>query len=158
MDSILGYSQNFTIGPLGQAISIKKWHSGFFSKLIFTKCQLTIIIKIHKLLHIHSFYYLFITNQVAQRQSGELVSQGSQVLISLMTIFFFSQKSFWRSILKIVKMKKKIEKKNLKKKFWKKNFEKKKSRFFLKIWKKWSLKLIFNMEENTCSAICREKP
>ena len=91
----------------------------FFSKLIFTKCQLTIIIKIHKLLHIHSFYYLFITNQVAQRQSGELVSQGSQVLISLMTKNFFSQKSFRRSILKIVKMKKKkFEKKKNQDLFW----------------------------------------
>ena len=154
MDSILGYSQNFTIGPLGQAISIKKWHSVFFSKLIFTKCQLTIIIKIHKLLHIHSFYYLFITNQVAQRQSGELVSQGSQVLISLMTIFFSLKNHFEDLFWRLWKWKKK----NWKKKIWKKNFEKKKSRFFLKIWKKWSLKLIFNMEENTCSAICREKP
>jgi hypothetical protein len=97
----------------------------------------------------------FHNKPVAQRQSGELVSQGSQVLISLMTNFFFSQKSFWRSILMIVKMKKKLKKK-LKKKNWKKKIEKKKSRFFLKIWKKWSLKLIFNMEKNTCSAICRE--
>ena len=123
----------------------------FFSKLIFTKCQLTIIIKIHKLLHIHSFYFSFITNQVAQRQSGELVSQGSQVLISLMTIFFSLKNHFEDLFWRLWKWKKKLKKK-LKKKFWKK----KKSRFFLKIWKKWSLKLIFNMEENTCSAICRK--
>ena len=63
----------------------------FFSKFIFTKWQFTIIIKIHKLFHIYSFYFLFITHQVAQRQSAELVSQGSQVLISLLTKTFFSK-------------------------------------------------------------------
>ena len=83
----------------------------------------------------------FHNKPVAQRQSGELVSQGSQVLISLMTIFFLS-----KIILKIYTEECENEKK----------IEKKKSRFFLKIWKKWSLKLIFNMEKNTCSAICRE--
>ena len=122
MDSILGYSQNFrkswTTWTDYQYKEMAHW---FFSKLIFTKCQLTIIIKIHKLLHIHSFYFTFIANQVAQRQMGELVSQGSQVLISLMTIFFFSKIILKKKNLKIMKMKKKKLKK------------KKKSRFFLKI-------------------------
>ena len=91
----------------------------FFSKLIFTKCQLTIIIKIHKLLHIHSFYFTFIANQVAQRQMGELVSQGSQVLISLMTIFFFSKIILKKKNLKIMKMKKKkLKKKKNQDFFW----------------------------------------
>ena len=98
------------VGPLGQAISIKKMAHWFFSKLIFTKCQLTIIIKIHKLLHTYSFYLFFTTNRVAEWQSVELASQGSQVLISLMPNFFS------RIILKIHSEDFENVKKNLKKK------------------------------------------
>ena len=93
------YGFNFRIQPkfhkqldhLDRPLVYQKWNIVFFSKFIFTKWQFTIIIKIHKLFHIYSFYFLFITHQVAQRQSAELVSQGSQVLISLLTKTFFSK-------------------------------------------------------------------
>ncbi len=74
-----------------------------------------IIIKIHKLFYNHSFYPFFTSNRVAEWQSVELASQGSQVLISLLTTIFFS-----RIILKIHSEDFENVKKNFKKKFKKK--------------------------------------
>jgi hypothetical protein len=90
--------------------------------------------------YLFDFTFLIITNRLAQRQSAGLASQGSQVLISLLTKTFF----FPKIILKIYTE----DFENVKLYFFeKKNWKKKyiNRRFFWRSEKKGSWKLIFNM-------------